>query len=249
MLHYQYESLPYDDSLRILIIHPSSNEVDPVTCTIRHARLSDTLLEYEALSYTWGDVTQKQEIHICEHSQPESGRKLLVGRNCHSALYHLRHGSRDRSFWIDAICINQEDLEERSKQVRVMDKIYCFASNITVYLGESTPGSRLFFNMPAPADQGLILESYRPSTDVITRELDELYRRPWFRRVWVLQEVSGKSGVTYMCGRDSASFHTFAELMDVHGTHLVNKEPRPLAFNLVDTAPTEFSTPQFNLWH
>jgi hypothetical protein len=251
MLPYQYEALHHDDSIRILIIRPSSNEADTVTCTIRHARLSDTLLEYEALSYTWGDVTHKQEIHIRKHGQPESRRELLVGRNCHSALYHLRHGSRDRSFWIDAICINQVDLEERSKQVRMMDRIYRFAWNVTVYLGESTPGSRLFIKPRTPALHSPILGSTRPSKDVLAQGLVELLRRPWFERVWVIQEVSRAAKVTFMCGYDKASFETFDELIieQVHANDLFSLFKYPLPLSLLVRAPEEFLSPQFSLLH
>jgi hypothetical protein len=254
MLPYQYESLRYDDSIRILDIHPSSNEADPITCTIRHARLSDDFA-YEALSYTWGDVTQKQEIYICAHGQPESRRKLVVGWNCHSALCHLRDDYRDRPFWIDAICINQEDLEERSKQVRMMDQIYHLASNVTVYLGESTPGSRLFIKPTNPVLHSPIHESNEPSQEVLARGLDELFRRPWFKRVWVLQEVVGAADVTFMCGYDSVSFGTFDKLLFEYMCEYERVNGRgsspayPLALNLLVRFDQTFSTPQSSLWH
>lgn len=117
MLPYQYQPLQYDDSVRILVLHPSVDNSDPIKCTIQQARLSDASLEYEALSYTWGDTAQTQAVHL-----DNGERELFVRENCHNALWHLRYTDAERLLWIDAICIDQDNLQERSKQVRMMEK-------------------------------------------------------------------------------------------------------------------------------
>jgi hypothetical protein len=205
MANYRYQPLPHEDSIRILVLHPSSSETDPITCTIRHTRLSDASLKYEALSYTWGDITQKQAIHV-----DESGLELLIGRNCHDALRDLRHQSRGRSLWIDAICIIQEDLEERAQQVRNMNSIYKLSSDNIVYLGESTPESHGLFEELNAIEKTAVKTGVFHSgvfnsggtrrypdillkpDDVVTGEFEILLQRPWFKRINIRQSLSDK---------------------------------------------------------
>jgi hypothetical protein len=167
MLTYRYRPLKHDDSIRILVLHPSVNSSDPVTCTIQHARLSDTSLEYEALSYTWGGSTRTQTISF------SSGRReLLVGENCRDALWRLRLGDRDRVLWIDAICINQENLAERTRQVRIMDVVYRRAFNVVVFLGEQVSCTQNLFDELAAVDEILADDCYvkrPPPSDALSR--------------------------------------------------------------------------------
>lgn len=130
---YRYQPLQHDDSIRILVLHPSLQESDPITCSIRHERLSDASLEYEAVSYTWGDTTQQRAIYFRDRKG-----ELAVGENCHYALQCLRLGHKDRLLWIDAICINQENITERSRQVRIMDSVYNRAFSVVVFLGKKS---------------------------------------------------------------------------------------------------------------
>ncbi|XP_014558240.1 hypothetical protein COCVIDRAFT_82062, partial [Bipolaris victoriae FI3] len=110
--------------LRVLTLHPSLNDSDPIACTIQHASLSDASLEYKALSYTWGNSTLTKKI------------EWNGGREWQLALGYLRLRHEDRLVCIDAICINQLDMAERACQVRIRDEVYRRASNILVYLGE-----------------------------------------------------------------------------------------------------------------
>jgi hypothetical protein len=263
MANYRYQSLPHEDSIRILVLHPSSSESDPITCTIRHTRLSDASLKYEGLSYTWGDITQKQAIHV-----DESELELLIGRNCHDALRHLRHQSRGRSLWIDAICINQEDLEERAQQVRNMNNIYKLSSDTIVYLGESTPGSHgLFEELNAREKTAVKTGVFHSGVfnsggtrrypdillkpdDVVTREFEILLQRPWFKRVWVLQEVCWERSVIFMCGSDSVTFDALPHWPPSDIEALVyDRWGPPLPPELIRFAPKEALTSQFTLWH
>jgi hypothetical protein len=202
MLPYRYRSLDYDDSIRLLVLHASSGDHTEIQCTIQHVRLSDTGLGYEAISYTWGDAHDRYRICL------EGGTsELSVGRNCYNALRHLRLKDRDRRVWVDAICIDQENLGERSSQVRIMDRIYNDASSVVVHLGEETPGSRVLFVEFADANVTRLQGRQQPwpSYQIIS-ELEHLIQRAWFKRVWVLQEVRGKRTVTFMCGSSCAPY-------------------------------------------
>lgn len=90
----------------------------------------DIHVSYEALSYCWGDNTVKTPI-VCNDA------RLDITRNLKSALQHLRDAVNTRALWIDAICINQDDVAERTQQVGCMREIYQQAERVVVWLGES----------------------------------------------------------------------------------------------------------------
>lgn len=89
--------------------------------------------DYEALSYTWGDLTEKRPIKCC--NEP-----FLVTENLFPALRHLRYADRGRVLRIDAICINQKSIPERNQQVGIMGHIYKSARKVTIWLGEDEQG-------------------------------------------------------------------------------------------------------------
>jgi hypothetical protein len=247
MLFYRYQPLQHHDSIRILVLHPSVQDTEPITCSIRHGRLFDASLEYEAVSYTWGNTTQQRAIYFRDRK-----RELIVGENCHCALQRLRLGHKDRLLWLDAICINQENITERASQVRIMDSIYSHAFRVVVFLGEQDTDSLALFKELAAADELLRIGNVRnrplPS-DAVVKELETLFERPWFKRVWVLQEVCAKRSVQMMCGSASASFEALEQLYYGYRGGIVTKRLWPLALNWIKTPPEEISTPQINLWN
>lgn len=134
---------------------------------------------------------------------------MLVTRNCHDAIRSLRQKGKARTIWIDAIYINQHNISERNAEVRMMGRIYAAASRTVVYLGEETPGSRLLFGELAIADslyQSTTSFEERPDPNSeLVDELDNLFSRPWFSRIWVIQEVAVAKNVIIMCGTTIAS--------------------------------------------
>lgn len=129
---YTWKPLSHDDSIRLLKLHPNPTKSSDIHITLTEALLSETL-QYEALSYCWatedGDDSKSQTIY-CE------GTRIHIIKNCEAALRRLRKGDEDRVLWIDAICINQSDDEERSSQVNMMAMIYKSAASVKIYLGE-----------------------------------------------------------------------------------------------------------------
>ncbi|EOD45301.1 putative heterokaryon incompatibility protein [Neofusicoccum parvum UCRNP2] len=88
--------------------------------------------DYGALSYTWGDQSQKRPILL-------NDTVVHVGRNLEAALRRfVRYPdyADGLKLWVDAICINQRDLQERSRQVRRMGNIFSSALLVTIWLGE-----------------------------------------------------------------------------------------------------------------
>lgn len=124
-----YEQLePEQRQIRILRVLPGDHG-DPIRCTLRAAYLGDDP-DYEALSYTWGDLNGSRS------SISVDGQVVPVTLNLKAALRRLRQPANHRDLWIDALCINQADEQEKSHQVRLMGLIFSKASQAIMWLGD-----------------------------------------------------------------------------------------------------------------
>ncbi|EON68682.1 hypothetical protein W97_07940 [Coniosporium apollinis CBS 100218] len=125
--------------IRLLIVPYAEVGHDaPIRCSLVQASL-DKAPKYEALSYVWGDASDSVPLQIGNHT-------LQITRNLDTTLRHLRNPgviskgpdtSTVRAIWIDAICINQNDILERNTQVRFMFDVYKSAARVLVWLGEA----------------------------------------------------------------------------------------------------------------
>ena len=187
-------------------------------------RLETVALEneprYTALSYVWGDPSDNIPFVLDNH-------RLLITRNLALALQALRLDDEPFVLWIDALCINQNDLKEKSEQVLRMKEIYAFASLVIVWLGASTPATDVAVDMfNAYYEKGSSLDLTARHTyrfrDEQRQELIQdpqfknfiesngissilmvmrfLLIREWWYRAWVLQEFCVGSEVYFACG-------------------------------------------------
>ncbi|KAH8689780.1 HET-domain-containing protein, partial [Phaeosphaeriaceae sp. PMI808] len=170
---YQYNKLePQVGSIRLITIQPSSGRTAPVYCTIAHAGLESA--QYSALSYTWGSPENKQDISL-------NGKPFQVTQNLFSALKDLRHATEPLTLWIDAICINQEDIDERTQQVKEMTSIYRKVTRVYVWMGEAIENlDAAISDLRIGGLVGLIESNHRMEC---WKVLTELLRRPWWSRV------------------------------------------------------------------
>jgi len=130
---FPYKAIPAEGWFRLLIIEPCTNPSATISCCLKDHEI-DSNLSYEALSYTWGEEEANCEIHI-------DGYSFSVRGNLHTALHALRRSDTDRTLWVDAVCINQLDLEERNYQVRQMNVIFTKAKHVNVWLGKGDSDS------------------------------------------------------------------------------------------------------------
>jgi hypothetical protein len=149
--------------IRLLQLHSRRRNVpgdDTIRCSLAHTSLGDVGY-FEALSYTWGDTTNQKMIQV-------NGQPFQVTNNLYIALQHLRRDNEARCMWIDAVCINQDDLGERSRQVTQMEHIYQLAKTVVVFLGETWPGrdAAMDFMIAGSQDSTLHLD---PSMDHTSR--------------------------------------------------------------------------------
>jgi hypothetical protein len=91
---------------------------------------------FEALSYAWGSDSSHHVVYVdSPTAEGVSPMTISIRKNLANALNHLRYTDRDRVLWIDAICINQHDLQERGLEVPRMTDIYKYAKHVVVWLG------------------------------------------------------------------------------------------------------------------
>jgi hypothetical protein len=129
MPHYRYDALNAElGEIRLLKLLPGefSSEIhlqlitQPLTETVQ--------LRYDALSYTWGSTQTSALVFVGENT-------LDITQSLAEALPYLRYPDKSRVLWIDAMCINQRDIVERSQQVKRMAMIYSKAERVVVWLG------------------------------------------------------------------------------------------------------------------
>ncbi|KAF2021457.1 HET-domain-containing protein [Aaosphaeria arxii CBS 175.79] len=221
MARYIYSSLPTASShIRLLCLLPNTDRRAQIRCRIVDYDLSNLQSShvYEALSYVWGDPTDTRNINVDDAELP-------VTSNLEKAMHHLRDGFFQRVFWIDAICINQEDLKERAAQVKMMAEIYHNASRVVVWLGEEHDGSfeamqmlRVIANVQSDKLRGDNVGEILDISGKKREQLLALFQRPWFRRIWILQEVAAAEVVVIKCGDVELSGQAFSSALTSIGT-------------------------------
>ena len=136
-----YPALENDEEIRLITIIPE-NKVR-IRTTLFKASLNATAEEipsYTALSYVWGPPTPRRSI-TC------NGEEITVTANLEAALVQLRDKSKEKVIWIDQLCINQNDVNERNKQVSMMGQIYSRAKEVAIWLGPSDDDTPVLWSL------------------------------------------------------------------------------------------------------
>jgi hypothetical protein len=184
---FQYEALE-PDQFRILTLLPGSIS-SPLSCKLEVTHQNVAPLQFTALSWTWGpQVSNSKTIRL--NDIPHSIRPSL-----YEALEALRSPDESRRLWVDAVCINQHDDEEKSSQIPLMASIYRLADHVLVWLGKEANDSKYLMEC---------IRHDRKDEFGTTRFQEAMLRfaeRPWFRRVWIIQEFAlSKLSPQIACG-------------------------------------------------
>ncbi|KAF1994471.1 HET-domain-containing protein [Amniculicola lignicola CBS 123094] len=212
-----YQPISRENEIRLSILEPG-NLKDEVRCNLVNVQL-DWRVRYDALSYAWGDAAIREPIVCC-------GQRITVTENLHSALHHLRDPTRPVYLWVDALCIQQADLEERSQQVKMMTTIYSSARQVLIWLGPSSPETAdvlstlsqldrdfwpVYFRRWFHSSIGFLshwgVGVFRPARQPVADTRDwaavaAMLERPWFGRTWVLQEAILNRRTTVVLGHE-----------------------------------------------
>ncbi|RYP33036.1 hypothetical protein DL767_004947 [Monosporascus sp. MG133] len=243
MTTYQYNPLSTEGlEIRLLSLKPGEFS-DPIRVTLEHTFIplgrtsvltpgdsedededddeeAPTYPSYEALSYAWGSTDNPKPIIV--DGAADDANTIMVTENLDAALRHLRRTGGSRTLWIDAICIDQNNVAERGHQVSMMRNVYARASEVLIWLGPEEDdsdhamglidylGRRVVVNWgkwwlglsdlggnePELSDRNVPL----PYSERDFRALGLLFNRPWFERLWVRQEVHASTHASLQCG-------------------------------------------------
>jgi len=194
----EYQTLDPDlNEIRLMTILPNG-ERSLVNCTFEHASLINPP-EFCALSYCWGDPAVTREILI-------NGKSCQITKNLESALRHLRAKGYSR-LWVDAICINQEDKTEKSLQLLWMGSIYRRAKEVVAWVGEEDSTSVTVMNDVASLKQVMLFNPHLNIFDIVSYL--SFLDRPYWRRVWIIQELALARQISIHCGGRQISWKQF----------------------------------------
>lgn len=189
-----YPAIDQTREIRMLKLMPGAF-ADKVVCEISTAALSSQP-EYDAISYTWalesGDVALSEKITV-------GGASLRVTKNCEKVLKRVRRQFSTRTVWIDAVCIDQDDVSERGHQVQLMPKIYSGARSVLVYIGEPEAKHNISSAI------GHLGENPNSANSRFITSLKERY---YFSRLWTLQEIALARTATMICGDETVPWDT-----------------------------------------
>src|ERR1700760_3685769 len=207
-----------NDEIRLLKI-----DMDPdgslLPASLHRFSLQDKdIPPYKTLSYVWGDPTSRWAMNIdgkCLH--------VLDSLKPFMKLPRHRNDTKNRWWWIDSICIDETNLDERGSQVQMMGQIYRTSKETLVWLGPQSDDSdkaveflhslsrhRFKFAKEAPKDEK---EQSKLMAELFIRDdrrdgweaLEKFFARPWWTRVWTLQEFILSKEVVFNCGSKKLS--------------------------------------------
>ncbi|TLD38148.1 hypothetical protein E2P81_ATG03823 [Venturia nashicola] len=228
--------------------YEAPNDLTPklIDCEICHFNL-ETIPPYRAISYTWGDPDTTIVITV-------NKRQFHVRDNLWDFLDVARDEFQGQWLWIDALCIDQENVGERNHQVQLMKNIFSGAQAVVSWLGSAADESDIFMELVEcyavyltkqvsplllPMDEP-VMDIYEISfgwqwklgledkeNDPIKRSLLHLLgksqgaiqaflNRPYWQRIWIVQEVRFAQAHFIMCGRQtttSTNLNTFITQM------------------------------------
>ena len=221
---HQYSPLKHRH-IRLLKARRDDNKLPAeLRCEYLLAPLDGLLVTYTAISYVWGDPTAVSQI-VCDND----GGHLSLTASASDILNAVIEARVPGYFWIDQLCINQEDKQEKADQVRMMGEIFASANNVIAWLGAPTADSKmatsfvvtLFNAMKKLASRNAVITTdslcqnmgcEHPSPKWLA--LRNFLKRPWFERLWIVQEIIMASGeMTLLCGNFSITWNTLAEVV------------------------------------
>lgn len=206
--------------IRLFELDPR-NETTDIQGSFRYVELT-ACPAYTALSYAWGDATGIQQITV------GGGGTIDVRKNLWEFLRQQSSAiSEPKLFWIDAICINQPNVHERNHQVKLMKQIYVNASEVYIWLGCEADNSGLAMDYIAKKGTRKLRPRGPGFSDIWNREegraLCHLCERPYWERMWIIQEIVHAEKIAVWCGAKSfewgmleSLYQTLKILEDTH---------------------------------
>jgi hypothetical protein len=242
-----YTDLEDSSHIRLLILY-CRNRTDAINCTLFEVS-KDTKTLYEAISYTWGDASQQNNIRV-------NGRRLSIPRSVYKNLETRSSMWRPRILWIDSICINQRDESEKVGQIKLMGQIYKEAYQVSICMqppnnsqwatrqASMIPTSDLPISTSEVAEYleawlahymvdkvaNFDIEHSQKGQEILKTyslhtqqppwfDFQSLLRNAWFDRVWVVQEVALASTIRVYYGKIEIQWKSIVDAVSVINQH------------------------------
>lgn len=227
---YKYQRLKHLREIRLLEITPGNRDA-PLEGAIRHVSI-DSKQPFWALSYVWGTFTPLAPYYL----KTPNGM-IPVTSSLHSALRSMRERGVSAMLWADAVCINQQDLLEKGIQIRLLRTIYQYAERVIAWIGEEENDShealRRLNQVQINSQESMFKLS---SENMATKQgptigdddwegINNILKRAWFRRVWIVQELVLPSNVVIACGRTEIGWDDFFDALALCQDHLNSENP------------------------
>lgn len=232
---YVHHPLASKTHIRLLRVLPRGNS-EVVRCSVVHVDLDDgSTPVFEAVSYTWNGSERSHVVYI-------DGCPFRTTKNAHDLLSDLSPISSPRDIWIDSICINQDDVAEKSWHVQSMVRIYRRAARVAVWLG-TAPDADLAVGLILELnhtiqhggfdERGLFNRFARQRGKPRWLALGKLLEHTYFTRVWMVQETSAQYDVHVMYGGHLLLWETirrvFINLVVSHEMSTLVEDAAPIA--------------------
>ncbi|KAH5650718.1 hypothetical protein HBI23_169750 [Parastagonospora nodorum] len=231
-----FDQSPYSDQplgpgeIRLLVtetvpvplqhVFPWLSKESPISLTTKVFRL-DQKPDFHAISYVWG--TAPASIRVpCNGN----GRSLLVTPTAYEMLANFAKFER-LWWWVDAVCIDQENEVEKAGQIPLMRQIYAKEMSVAVWLGAENPAMHAFMNQFdhllelsrtwLPTSQTLDDDwrggEWPMNDDIVWVGLMHILDHEWFRRLWTFQEIVLAGQATLVCGTRHIHAPSFIEFV------------------------------------
>ncbi|GKU09362.1 unnamed protein product [Fusarium langsethiae] len=226
--------------IRLLTLHPATDQQDQICCTLSHKELNPSdgsaFPVYEALSYVWGKPDFSELILL-------NDQDFFITPSLKYALSCLRSKTQPRVLWVDAVCINQSDIPERSQQVALMRDIYSKCQRDIAWLdpmvGVACKSDDLYNDPRFPEMENSIKKGMELMRTIIEKDkntlgqlyssyedgkyvlgfIDQDYLRALFdlpflwKRLWVMQELSLAPKLVLMCREAELGWDSLSALL------------------------------------
>ncbi|TVY93022.1 Heterokaryon incompatibility protein 6,OR allele [Lachnellula willkommii] len=214
-----YRPLDGQGAIRLLTLFPGS-PCEPLRGTLQHINIPEK--GFEAISYTWGGDSKPCFILL-------DGCQMSITQSLYNALVRLRYSDRSRKLWADGLCINQADNMEKGMQVALMPMIYTYARKVLVDLGVEADGSEMLpklleslgkLDFACVREMEVSPENFLsnglPAPDAAEwSALVGFLCRPWFLRIWVIQEVVYARDIRFFCGNWESRWGLLAHMAEI----------------------------------
>jgi hypothetical protein len=228
---------------RLLSLKPRQHQISPaiedvqVYCDLETVAFVKDL-SYIALSYSWGTSKERRSVMI--------GDQLCnISSNLEEALREIRHEDVAVLLWCDQLCINQHDDVEKSIQVQRMKDIYRDASKVIAWLGPEADDSALCIaRLRSLGQNGLkenlegimdVLKDYKHPHELTRLKIayDHFCQRPYWQRLWILQEFALGKDVQLLCGPSTISYEELLSALFWYSGAELSAEQRALCAEVI----------------